>query len=130
MKTHLIVEPVRCVIDPRGLLFEPIAGDIIPQQRNVHVVFTEPGCIRGNHAHRIGTETVVVTGEALVRLKEDDVVKDYFVHDGEAWRFTIPPGIPHAFKSIGTKPMLLVTFNTVPHDPAAPDTVKETLIKD
>lgn len=130
MKTAVVVEPVRCVIDQRGLLFEPIGGDLIQQQRNVHIVLTEPGCIRGNHTHKIGTETVVVTGEALVRLKEHDVVKDYLVHEGEARRFIIPPGVPHAFKSIGTRPMLLVTFNSVPHDPAMPDTVKETLIKD
>lgn len=130
MKPKVTVEPVRCLTDARGLLFEPIADSLIQQQHNVHIVLTEPGCVRGNHAHRIGTETVVVTGDALVRFKEHDIVVDHIVHEGEARRFIFPPGTPHAFKCIGVRPMLLVTFNTFPHDPALPDTVKEILISD
>lgn len=130
MSRQVIVERIRCVPDARGLLFEPVDETTLQTQANVHVVLTQPGCVRGNHRHLRGTEIAVVTGEALVRVKQggSGETRDYLVRPGEAWRFTIPPGIPHAFKNTGNAPMLLIGFNTVAHDPANPDTAPENVI--
>ena len=48
---------------------------------------------------------------------------------GETWRFTIAPGVVHAYRNTGKSLMVLVSFNTSAHDPANPDTVRETILE-
>jgi dTDP-4-dehydrorhamnose 3,5-epimerase-like enzyme len=115
--------------DARGLVLEPLRAEEFPLQRNAHLVVTHPGCVRGNHYHERGTEVAVVLGPALVRLREGGELRDVEVPDGEAYRFVFPPGVSHAFRNTADRPMLLVAFNTVEHDPAAPDVVRDVLIE-
>jgi UDP-2-acetamido-2,6-beta-L-arabino-hexul-4-ose reductase len=122
------METLKVARDVRGLVFEPLHGDGLADQRNVHVVLTEPGQVRGNHYHRIGTEVLVVLGPALVRFQEDGQLRDYAIADGELRRFVIPPGIAHAIQNLGSRPGLLIGFNTQDHDPGRPDTVPAILI--
>jgi mannose-6-phosphate isomerase-like protein (cupin superfamily) len=70
----------------------------------------------------------VVLGPALVRLRDGADTRDVTVPDGAAMRFVIPPGVAHAFQGSGPGPMLVVSFSTEPHDPAASDVVREVLI--
>jgi dTDP-4-dehydrorhamnose 3,5-epimerase-like enzyme len=126
--TRTRVEALRTHHDARGVLFEPVDHQHISGTRNVHVVLTEPGCVRGNHRHLLGTEISVVTGPALVRLKEDGAIRDVVVPAGEAWRFTVPPGVTHAYRNPGPGTMLLIGFNSELHDPAAPDMVREEIL--
>src|SRR5207247_502866 len=49
--------------------------------------------------------------------------------EGRAYRITIPPGVAHAFKNTGQSPMIIVAFNTEPHDPANPGVVRDVLIE-
>ena len=56
------------------------------------------------------------------------MVHDVGVPADECWRFTFPAGVAHAFKNVGTRVCVLVSFNTVEHDPAHPDVVREELI--
>jgi len=114
--------------DARGSVFEPVDEVQIAGTRNVHVVVTEPGCVRGNHHHRLGTEISVVTGPALVRLKEHGEIRDIEVPAGETWRFTVPPGVTHAYRNPGPGLMLLIGFNSEVHDPASPDVVREEIL--
>jgi UDP-2-acetamido-2,6-beta-L-arabino-hexul-4-ose reductase len=122
------IEPVRTHRDARGQLFEPVDDAHIAGKRNVHVVLTEPGFVRGNHRHLLGTEIATVTGPALVRLKEHGEIRDVDVPAGETWRFTVPPGVAHAYRNPGPGTMLLIAFNTELHDPAAPDVVREEIL--
>jgi len=126
--TRTVIENVRTLRDARGALFEPLDAPGLSRQRNTHVVLTEPGCVRGNHYHLVGTEVSVVAGPALVRLKEDGQIHDLVVPAGETWRFTIPPGVVHAYRNPGPGPMLLVAFNTEEHDPQRPDAVREEIL--
>ena len=114
--------------DARGGVFEPLGGGAFAAQRNVHVVLTEPGAVRGNHRHLRGTETLTVMGPALVRTRQDGEVVDTEVPAGEAFRFTIPPGVAHAIRNTGTEPIVLVSFNTEAHDPENPDVVRDVLL--
>ena len=127
-KTRTRIDTIRTFRDARGALFEPLDADGLALQRNTHVVLTEPGCVRGNHYHLAGTEVSVVPGPAFVRLKEDGRIHDIEVPDGETWRFTIPPGVVHAYRNPGPRTMLLVAFNTEAHDPARPDAVREDIL--
>ena len=122
------VGTVRTHRDVRGAVFEPVGAADIAAARNVHIALTEPGCIRGNHRHVVGTEIVVVVGPAEVRLKEDGITHDIAVPAGETWRFTIPPGVTHAFRNPGPGPMLLVAFNSELHDSDRPDAVREEIL--
>jgi UDP-2-acetamido-2,6-beta-L-arabino-hexul-4-ose reductase len=125
----MTVEPITFPTDARGLVLEPVGPDDIPRQKNVHLVLTEPGCVRGNHYHERGTEIAVVLGPALVRTREDGEVRDLHIPEGRAYRLTIPPGVPHAFQNTGTGLMVVVAFNTVVHEPERPDVVREVLIE-
>lgn len=114
--------------DARGAVFEPLASDSLMSQRNVHVVLSEPGQIRGNHVHRLGTEVLVVQGPALVRMRAGGDPRDSVVPAGEVHRFVIPPGVAHAIRQEGPGQGLLIGFNTHAHDPQAPDTYPDPLL--
>jgi dTDP-4-dehydrorhamnose 3,5-epimerase-like enzyme len=115
--------------DDRGVVFEPLAVEMIASQHNAHVVLSNPGAIRGNHYHLQGTETIAVVGPALVRVREDGTLRDIEVPEEKVYRFTFPPNVPHAIKNTGDRVNILAAFNTCQHDPQNPDTVQEILIK-
>lgn len=128
MKPKVKISKLSALTDARGSVFEPLASDEIPEKQNVHVVTSHPGVIRGNHFHVMGEETIVVLGPVLVRYREDDVDRDVTVAEGEVFRFIFPPKVSHAIQNTSGRPNILVAFNTVPHDPDHPDTVKAVLI--
>jgi len=123
------IEVLRTAKDARGYVFEPMEADGLSKYRNVHVVYTVPGVVRGNHHHIKGTEISSVSGPTLVRYRQHGIVHDVHVPEGEVWRFEFPPGVAHAFRNEGTQPSLLAAFNTEEHDPNKPDAVKDVLIE-
>lgn len=120
---------VRVARDARGLVFEPLDAAELAGQRNVHVVLTRPGDVRGNHYHRLATEVFALAGPALVRLRVDATVQDHEIPEGQVWRFTIPPGVAHAIRHGGHTPGTLVSFSSHPHDPQNPDTFRDVLLE-
>lgn len=122
------IQKLRCALDERGQVFEPLEVREIATQRNVHVVLTQPGHIRGNHFHHTGTEITAVVGPARVRYRDAHEIVTLDVPDGEAWRLEFPPGVTHAFQNTGTAPQIIVSFNTVVHDPAHPDTQRDVIL--
>ncbi len=131
--TRMRVEVVSGYQDARGCVFEPLAATEIAQYRNVHIVLSEPGAVRGNHCHVRGCEITTVPGPMLVRVRESDggsqQLRDFEVPDGAIWRFSFPPGVAHAFKNTGTRVSVLASFNTEVHDPDHQDVVREVLIE-
>ncbi len=123
-----VAERVTVARDARGYVVEPLDPGELPGQRNFHLVVCEPGAVRANHFHRERTEILVVCGPALVRWREGDVLRDFDVPPGEAWRFTFPPGTPHAVRNTGSEPGILLSFGSHPLDPASPDVIREELI--
>ena len=122
------IESVKTHRDARGSLFEPLNEAELKSQRNVHMVLTAPNEVRGNHRHASAVEMTTVVGPCLVRLKEEGVLRDVEVPAGETWRFTIPPGVAHAYRNTGTEPMVLISFSTQVHDPNASDTTREQIL--
>ena len=122
------IEKIAGYKDDRGIVFEPLEANKLAVQGNVHVVVSRPGTVRGNHVHRFGTETVTVFGPALVRYRENGVVRDVEVPAWEAYRFVFPPGVAHAIRNGDDQPGLLVAFNSLTHDPRHPDTEVDVLI--
>lgn len=128
MSDRLTIERLDPHTDPRGLVVEPMDSADLAKMRNAHVVWTEPGCIRGNHRHTRGSEITLAFGPALLRYRENGEIRDVPIAEGEIVRVRIPAGIAHAFQNTGDKPLLLIGFNTEPHDRAAPDVVADRLI--
>ena len=124
----MIVQSIKTHRDARGALFEPLTDAELADQKNVHVVLTQPNGVRGNHVHRSAVETTSVVGPCLIRLKEADTIRDLEVPAGETWRLTIPPGVVHAFRNTGAGTMVLVSFSTLVHDPMGADTVREQIL--
>ncbi len=116
--------------DARGLVFEPLTGDELAGMRNVHVVLTRPGHVRGNHYHKRGTERMVVVGPAVVRVRVEGEIQQIDVPAGEAWRFTFAPGTSHALRAGGAEMNVSVAFVDSPHDPTDPDTFRDFLFTD
>jgi len=129
MNSQVKVERVEFFSDARGWVIEPVDERLLAGKRNVHVVYSVPGTVRGNHYHERTTEVFVVVGPALIRIREDNTLRDVPVPEGQALRFTIPPGVPHAIQNTGSRPMILMSFATEPHDRARPDTVPAVLIE-
>lgn len=129
VNSQVLIEKVPFFADARGWVIEPISEQQISAQRNTHVALTAPGGIRGNHFHHHATEVFVLVGPGLVRWREGGVVQDVNVPEGEAVRFTVPPGIAHAIKNTGPRPMILMAFSSQPHDRANPDTIRDVLIE-
>ena len=114
--------------DLRGTVLEPLGPSALAEQRNVHVVLSAPGAVRGNHYHERGTELMTVYGPALVRLRDGTELSDVRAASGEALRITIPPGIGHAVRNVGDRTMIIVSFSTEPHDHDDPDVVRDMLL--
>ena len=129
MNRSVKVEKISFFTDHRGLVVEPLDAEEFPAQRNAHLVITSPGCLRGNHYHKTGTEVALVLGPAFVRYREGEEVIDQTIADGEAYRFTFPPGVPHAMLNNSDRPMVILSFNTEPHDRDHPDVVRAVLIE-
>jgi len=128
MNSCVLTERIAHHTDARGQVFEPLSPELIPAQQNVHVALTSPGGVRGNHYHKRGTETTVILGPALFRVREEGQVRDIVVASGELIRFTVPAGVSHAIQNTGTAPMVLVAFNTLTHDTVKADTFRDELI--
>jgi UDP-2-acetamido-2,6-beta-L-arabino-hexul-4-ose reductase len=122
------IDRLKAHSDLRGIVFEPIDNDKINSQKNIHVVISEPGAVRGNHYHLQGTETFAIVGPALIRFKENDELHDFEVRSGQVYKFIIPPKVAHAIKNIGEETNILVAFNTVEHNPQKPDLVREIIL--
>jgi dTDP-4-dehydrorhamnose 3,5-epimerase-like enzyme len=129
-------QPLRQSSDARGVVFEPLDAKELGAQRNVHVVLTAPGAVRGNHFHRLSQEVAAVVGPARVCWRPARATdgaatappESVDVPAGQAWRFTFPPGIAHAYRNTGETTMVLVAFASRPHDPADPDTFRDAVI--
>ncbi|NNF98781.1 MAG: hypothetical protein HKM93_05345 [Desulfobacteraceae bacterium] len=114
--------------DQRGLVFEPLASTEFKGLKNVHVVISFPGTVRGNHYHLLGTEIIVVTGSARVCYRIGDVIEHVDIPPDEIYRFTFEPGVAHAVLNTGDRQNVLIAFSTEPHDRDSPDVVHEELI--
>ena len=122
------VEKLAVFSDERGVVFNPIGMRDLRDQKNLHVVTSSPQAIRGNHYHRIGTEILIIMGPALVRIRENNDLRDIDIPERSIYRLTIPPGMPHAVKHTGSTSGVLLSFNTVGYDPENPDVVREDLL--
>ena len=125
-KMRTRIERIEVHSDARGYVFEPIEKNPIVNQKNVHVVISEPGAIRGNHFHKNGTEIIAVIGPALMRLKETEKLYDIEVPEGDVHRFTIPRRYLTQLKIPATNP--ISSLHSTPWSTTLRDRIWNTII--
>lgn len=109
------IERLGTSADHRGFVYEPVADGELAAFRNVHVVVTAPGFVRGNHYHPHADEVMTIVGPAHARVRVDGAIEDIEVGAGEVVRLMLPAGTPHAVRNTGTTDGLIVSFSTLPH---------------
>lgn len=126
---------VRLFSDKRGIIFEPVAGDVLKSGgiRNAHVATMTPGAVRGNHFHVEQTETISVFGSSgIIKFRDIKTGKEETaeIEAGSSVTFSVKPGIAHAVKNTGEGTMVLVCMTDRIHDPEKPDRELVNLLDD
>ena len=125
------VKPLRVIADERGYVMEMLRCDDPFYQRfgQSYVSVAYPGVVKGWHYHKVQTDHfVIVKGMMKVVLydrREDSptkgMVNEFFMGEKNPILVTIPPGVLHGMKGIGTEPAMLVNVPTEPYRHDQPD---------
>lgn len=108
--------------DARGWGLRPLQalGVGADAARECHAVSLRPGAVRGNHLHPRGTEWMLLFGgpvELAWREPDEDEVR-LRRFDGRPVLVEIPPGTPHAVRSLAAEgESFLVAFSDEPEPP-------------
>jgi UDP-2-acetamido-2,6-beta-L-arabino-hexul-4-ose reductase len=96
-----------------------------------YLTVTDPGRWRAGHYHGATREWfIVVSGEALFRfynLDTQDSV-EATISERDRLRMEVSPRVAHAFKNVGTAPLLVLAVADRDYDPAHPDTFPDTKV--
>lgn len=125
------IHPLKLYSDDRGFLTEILRCDREPftQFGQSTLTMSYPGVIKAYHHHKIQTDHWVVVKGALqcvlYDLREDSKscgeTMVVYLHDREMKLLTIPPGVAHGYRVLGSEPALLLYHTTEPYRPEAPD---------
>jgi len=125
------VKPLKVIADERGYLMEMMRCDDPFFQRygQSYVSVAYPGVVKGWHYHKVQTDHfVIVKGMMKVVLYDDregsptrGTINEFFMGEKNPILITIPPGVWHGMKGIGTEPAMLVNTPTEPYRYDKPD---------
>jgi dTDP-4-dehydrorhamnose 3,5-epimerase len=125
------VKPLKVIADERGYLMEMLRADdpFFQKFGQCYVSVAYPGVVKGWHYHKVQTDHfVIVKGMMKVVLydrREDSptrgMVNEFFMGEKNPVLVTIPPGVLHGMKGIGTEPAMLVNTPTEPYRYDQPD---------
>jgi oxalate decarboxylase/phosphoglucose isomerase-like protein (cupin superfamily) len=101
------------------------AVDFLDAIEDLHVMTLDPGCVRGNHFHRLKREILIVdhAGEWTLfwdRGPEEEPRERRFKRAGVV-AVLVPPGCAHAIENRGGGTMRIVAISDRPYDEHAPD---------
>ena len=122
MISGVITKPLKVIPDERGWLMEMLRDDDPFFQRfgQVYLTVVYPEVVKGWHYHKKQTDHFVfVKGMAKVVLFDNregsstrGEVNEFFMGEKNPILVTIPPGVVHGMKGIGTEPAMLVNVPT------------------
>lgn len=127
----VFLKRLRLIPDERGFLMEMLRSDDPMFQKfgQVYVSAAYPGVVKGWHYHKIQTDNfVVVKGMMKVVLYDGregssthGEIVELFMGELNPLLVTIPPGVLHGMKAIGTEPGMIVNCPTEPYAYDNPD---------
>lgn len=125
------IKELQLLPDERGFLVEILRSDdeIFERFGQVYVTVAYPGVVKGWHYHKLQTDFfTVVSGMMKIVLYDErpdsptrGEVNEFFMGELNPLLITIPPGVLHGMKAIGTKPGYVVNCPTEPYNHDEPD---------
>lgn len=121
-----------CVIaDERGWLLEMLRSDddFFEKFGQVYLSAVYPGVVKGWHYHKVQRDNLcVIKGMAKLVLYDSrdksstkGKMTEYFLGEKNPLLVSIPPGVMHGMKGIGTEPALFINVPTELYDYDDPD---------
>lgn len=125
------IKELRALPDERGFLMEILRSDdeIFERFGQVYMTVAYPGVVKGWHYHKVQTDFfTVVKGMMKIVLYDarpdsptGGEVNEFFMGELNPLLITIPPGVLHGMKAIGTEPGYVVNCPTEPYNHQEPD---------
>lgn len=125
------VKPLKVIADERGYLMEMMRADdpFFQKFGQSYVSVAYPGVVKGWHFHKVQTDHfVIVKGMMKVVLYDSregsptkGLLNEFFMGERNPILVTIPPGVVHGMKGIGTEPAMLVNVPTEMYKYNEPD---------
>ncbi|MBN2054253.1 dTDP-4-dehydrorhamnose 3,5-epimerase family protein [bacterium] len=125
------IKQLRVIPDERGWLMEILRCDdpMFKKFGQLYLTTAYPGVVKGWHYHKKQWDHfVVVKGMLKVVLYDNreespthGEVQEFFLGERNPLMISIPPGVLHGMKGIGTEPGFLVNCPTEPYDYDTPD---------
>jgi dTDP-4-dehydrorhamnose 3,5-epimerase-like enzyme len=132
--TMLRVTPVKDAGDSRGHSF-PLGDQIgcaLPAVRDAHFATILPGCVRGNHYHRLRREVLVVFSEGSWTLAWDEGEGtqpcERRFNSAEAVVVQIEPGASHAIRNDGECALFVISLSDGIYSETNPDAYPRQLL--
>lgn len=128
----VVVRQLRRNVDERGWLMEVLRKDwpdVFTGFAQAYVSLNYPGVIRAWHYHKKQNDVFVcLAGMIKVPLYDardgsptKGKVDEHLIGDDNPAAILIPPGVYHGYKTVGTKPSLLLNLPTALYDREHPD---------
>lgn len=115
----VLIKPMNRWSDPRGWLIELYRDDELPEGFKPvmgYISATHPGVSRGPHEHVHQTDGFVfLYGKMELHLWDsrpggNDLHEVHLVGEENPVFVTVPPGVVHAYKNVGTEDALVLNF--------------------
>lgn len=122
----MALKPPKIIKDNRGTLAAPLFD--LGETGEVMYSSILPGCLRGNHYHKVKTEYLcVVAGRAKVRMRqvETDEKKEFEVTGDKLENIEVLPFWTHSLENIGEEEMRYIEYANRPFNPVTPDSFSE-----
>lgn len=125
------IKHLRVIPDERGWLMEILRSDdeIFQQFGQVYITTAYPGVVKGWHYHKKQTDNFtcvhgmmkVVLYDAREGSSTKGTIMEFFVGEKNPILISVPPGVYHGFKGIGTETAYFLSVPTRPYNYQEPD---------
>lgn len=122
---------LRVIPDERGYLMEMLRCDdeMFEKFGQAYLTVAYPGVVKGWHYHKEQTDIFIPVKGMLKLVLYDNrenspsygEINEFYIGERNPMLVTIPPGLVHAFKAIGTEPAYLINVPTAPYNYREPD---------
>lgn len=122
---------LRVIPDERGWLMEILRCDdpLFKQFGQVYVTTAYPGVVKAWHYHKLQTDNFtcihgmmkVVLYDARKESPTYGSLAELFMGEKNPLLISVPPGVCHGFKGIGTETAFFISIPTLPYNYKEPD---------
>jgi dTDP-4-dehydrorhamnose 3,5-epimerase len=125
------VKPLKAIPDERGMLMEILRRDEAGFDKfgQVYMTTAFPGVVKGWHYHKVQADNFACVHGTVKLVLYDDrkgsktkgEINEFFLGIRNPQLVTIPPGVWHGFKGVGTEECVMINIPTEPYHHKKPD---------